>query len=687
MARIERCRTGILARCRTDPAKFDAGNFATEPRAILRSLLPKLVAAVSIALATSAHGRGVSPYLPLDLAPEMENEIERALIIAGKPVLKRPIAAGALLDVLPSICEADEALCRSVRRYLDRYMHKIGVAHASAEGAYDSGAIVPIANAHGMASDSAWRVSARAYWQPSDYVLLNVGGVAYEGEALPTDSLLSIGFEYAQLDIGYRDHWYSPFADSSMIVSTNARTLPSVTLSNYKPISQFGISYEIFLAEMGERDLIAFQDGYTSGKPRLAGMHVSFEPASGWSLGASRMLQFGGGARGGRSFSDFIDVLFKPRENDNRSEALGQDEEFGNQVAAWSSRFIFPGRTPFAAYLEYAGEDTSYAGDYRFGNAALSIGISFPQLWQRFDLMYETSEWQNGWYVHSIYQDGLAEEGRVLGHWGADHRLPADGVGAQSHLLRLGWRPPFGGLMQFQARTVANESYSAIDYERGYDVSVAYSRAFSGFTASAELMSGQDVFGASFTRLAGSIRLGDEWTLAGSSVSSYRPRSLQDAHLFIEGGAAISRLQIRLGDGSPKQTTSFEMSPHVAIGARRAVSTRSDLGVRLEIDRIEDEMFLAVRALDYRYRFRNPLAVNVFVGAARYDLATPAYGYYMGAGLQWRDLLPRVDVGVDFRYADKVARDKLLPQDPVSDPRPDVFYDMTGATLSLSYRF
>jgi hypothetical protein len=85
------------------------------------------------------------------------------------------------------------------------------------------------------------------------------------------------------------------------------------------------------------------------------------------------------------------------------------------------------------------------------------------------------------------------------------------------------------------------------------------------------------------------------------------------------------------------------------------------------------------------------LAVSVFLGASRLDLATPAYGYYYGAGVQWRNLFPGIDLGLDLRYGDKIARDKLLPSDgPSSGPdvkRPDQFYDLTGATLSISYRW
>jgi len=56
--------------------------------------------------------------------------------------------------------------------------------------------------------------------------------VAYggtDGRLNPAGSMVSLGDEYAQLDFGYRDHWLSPFTDSSMLQSTEAPTMPSVT--------------------------------------------------------------------------------------------------------------------------------------------------------------------------------------------------------------------------------------------------------------------------------------------------------------------------------------------------------------------------------------------------------------------------------------------------------------------------
>jgi hypothetical protein len=635
----------------------------------------------------ASWARGASPYLPLNLSPEMERQIERVLILADKPITSRPLAAATVLDALPAACRIDPALCTRVRRYLDGYMRKIGLAHASIEGVAHDGAITTLPNRHGESSDSEWVASAQGYWQPNDYVVVSLGAAGDADDVVATGSMLSAGFDFAQLDIGYRDHWFSPFTDSAMIISTEARTLPSVTLSNYRPFTSLGFSYEVFLAEMEHSDNIVFENGFTSGKPRLAGLRFSLEPVPGWSLGANRLMQYGGGERGGSSFGDFLRALFKPHEVDNPTDPNSADTQFGNQTAAWTSRFIFPGRTPFAAYLEYAGEDTSYEGNYRLGNSALSVGITFPRLWQRFDLTYEASEWQNAWYTHTIYLDGMTNDGHVLGHWGADRRVFEDDVGAQTHMLRIGWNPPFGGYLQLQARTVANESYGANDYERGYDGALSYSRGIYGFTVGAEVLAGRDVFGESFSRIAGFVRFGDGWDTGGAADAwaedVERPNG---AELFVDAGINFSELAIRL-DGSPAQTESLGAAAHFAIGARRAVSARSDLGVRAEFDDIDGDLLFSVRALDYRYRFNNPLAVSVFLGASRLDLATPAYGYYYGAGVQWRNLLPHTDVGIDLRYGDKIARDKLLPSDPPSEKRPDSFYDLTGATLSISYRW
>src|SRR6185295_10276435 len=72
-------------------------------------------------------------------------------------------------------------------------------------------------------------------------------------------------------------------------------------------------------------------------------------------------------------------------------------------------------------------------------------------------------------------------------------------------------------------------------------------------------------------------------------------------------------------------------------------------------------------------------------GAARLELATPAYGYWLGGALEY-DFSAHWAVSFDLRIGDKLARDNLLPSDPQGG-RPDNFYDLRGFSLYLSHRF
>jgi len=304
----------------------------------------------------AVQAEGVSAYIPLNLEPEMERQIERVLILADEPILKRPFAVALVELALPKACEADKALCTRVKKYLERYYRDYALTHGSLTGSITHGANDVVPNNHGLPMQSSWEVSAQGYVQPNDYVLASAGVIAYEGRTLPTGSMLSIGTNWAQLDIGYRDHWFSPMTDSSMQISTEAPTMPSVTLSNYEPLTRFGFQYEFFLAKMSTSNNILFGGADTTaistGNPKLFGAQLSIEPFSGWSLGVNRTLQYGGGG-----LPDSFHFLAK-----DFLQPAGASQALGNQEASYISRFIFPGKIPFAVYFEYAGEDTSDGG-------------------------------------------------------------------------------------------------------------------------------------------------------------------------------------------------------------------------------------------------------------------------------------------------------------------------------------
>src|SRR5882724_9244672 len=268
----------------------------------------------------AAWGAGVSAYLPLNLEPEMERQIERVLILADEPILKRPFAVALVEDALPQACMVDKPLCTKVKRYLQRYSRDYAVTHASATGALThdgKGDVVP--NEHGLPASSRWELSAQGYVQPNDYLLLSAGAVAYEGRTVPTGSMLSLGFDWAQLDIGYRDHWLSPATDSSTLLSTEAPTIPSVTLSNYEPLTRLGFQYEFFLAQMEQAgkpgqvgDNILYNGRGSVGNPHLFGAQFSIEPFPGWSVGVNRLLQYGGGSGLPSSPRFLVRDFFKP---------------------------------------------------------------------------------------------------------------------------------------------------------------------------------------------------------------------------------------------------------------------------------------------------------------------------------------------------------------------------------------
>lgn len=170
--------------------------------------------------------------------------------------------------------------------------------------------------------------------------------------------------------------------------------------------------------------------------------------------------------------------------------------------------------------------------------------------------------------------------------------------------------------------------------------------------------------------------------LAGVLLTAQRPAHAQ---VFVDFGVHSSEIESRYANLDTPVTVS-DSGMHFGIGARRAINDRSDISVRLELNSIDSKEFFAVRAFDYRRRFGQHFAVNAFLGAARLDLATPAWGYYFGLGFQWIELVGRWDLSVDAHVGQKVARDNLLPDDPQGGS-PDNFHDVSGVSLYLSRSF
>jgi len=463
-------------------------------------------------LASSLAGaRGVSPYLPMKLSPEIERQVERLMVMADMPILIKPFRASDVQRALDKACETPNAVCRQVNDYLYRFKHDAGITHASASVSYaDDDQVVNtnqrgkfLPNQRGVTTDSNYQVSAQAYWQPGDHVIVNIGAIAFKGDVIPT-AYLTFGNAAIQVDVGWREYWYSPFQDSSMLFSTNAQASPSVAISNSRPLTSWGFHYELFTMKLEETDGILFQGERSSGRPYLSGIHLDIQPLPGWSLGLNRTFQFGGGGRD-NSLSTILRSFFDPG-SDNSDTPEERDKEGGNQLGSISSRFNYPGRVPFSIYMEYAGEDTSKNSKFRLGNAALSLGLFFPLVTKNLDLTYEFSDWQNAWYVNGIYANGYTNEGSIIGHWGANERVFGDAVGAQAHTLKINWDVGARSLIHATYRTLDNENYSSVNYVRSHELQMRYSYRLPELITGVDLYFGRTTLDDDFVNVGAFVR-------------------------------------------------------------------------------------------------------------------------------------------------------------------------------------
>lgn len=633
---------------------------------------------------------GATLYLPLNLSPDLERRVERLLILANRPVMTRPIPIDAIVEAMSAGCAVDPVLCRQVQDGIAPWLGRAALGHASAGLALHSDASnFSQQNLRGIPLEASWQAAMAAYARLGSGIVINGGATAYAGEINPTGSFISVGGGRMQLDAGYRDHWWSPMHDSSMLLSTEAPTIASVTLSNSAPLTRVRLRYEVFGGVLSRSERILDPDrlGVSPGRPRLAGLHASLEPVPGWTIGGSRLIEFGGGKRS-VSARQLFNLLFTGTRSDN----TGKPTEVGNQQVSITSQLLIPGAMPMAVYMEYAAEDTFHSENFRFGNGALSAGLYLPRLRPNLQMRYEFSNWEDVWYVHHIYGDGMTNEGHGLGNWSADWRRRDDFVGGQSHMLALDWELEGNAAFSVRYRTLQNDSYTDGDYRRMHELSLSLSAPWRRFRLSTDLQGGRDVYGKGYGRVAATL------ILTGDARNSVRAResSAADAdrataatptiERFVDLGVTSGRLRYEQDVVFLPAQVSDEQGAHMGLGVRRAYGKRSDFGARIEIDQLRGHALISLRALDYRYRMGANWAASAFFGFSRYDARTPAHGYYAGLGVQRRNVLPGWDVGLDLRYVDRVVRKKIKPGETIIT-WPNEFWSMKGAALYLSRRF
>jgi hypothetical protein len=245
----------------------------------------------------NSFAKGPSPYLPLQIDPLIELELNRLATLVKLPILTKSYHASTINNYLTRIADSHPTLYKRISTYLKRYKKETALTHSSAEINYANTKNIPLANGRGQMADANYQVEFNGFLQANQYLIINGGGLYYEGgDYIPTNTFVSIGIDVFQVDIGYREHWMSAFQDSALLFSTQAKSPLNVTISNPTLITDFNIKYEMSLGILDEHDGIRFDRDKpsVSGEPALLTMHLSAQPFDWWTIGFNRTLMFGG---------------------------------------------------------------------------------------------------------------------------------------------------------------------------------------------------------------------------------------------------------------------------------------------------------------------------------------------------------------------------------------------------------
>jgi len=156
------------------------------------------------------------------------------------------------------------------------------------------------------------------------------------------------------------------------------------------------------------------------------------------------------------------------------------------------------------------------------------------------------------------------------------------------------------------------------------------------------------------------------------------------AEVYVDVG--LSGLRIEPDSATTGESGDSAIAAHLAVGARRPISERFDVGMGIEGDFSGDGSFAAARLVDLRWRSSERYAFGGFLGIARLDRDHPAYGYYGGLSATLREVRPGWDLSIAVRTGNEVARDNRSDEQS-PDGSPDRFYDVYALTVSLRRRF
>jgi hypothetical protein len=203
-------------------------------------------------------------------------------------------------------------------------------------------------------------VALRASWL-SDHLSVNLQAAVV---ADPDDdrqfradgSYLGVNIGNFMISAGLMERWWGPGWDGSLILSTNARPIPSLTLErNYT--DPFKSKLLSWLGPWRASIAVGEAEGHEVALPhvRFLAARINFKPRPWLEVGLTRTAQWCGEGRecGWQTFTD----LLAGRDNQLQDGVVSQEQP-GNQMAGYDLRIRSPWRAlPVAFYTQWIGED------------------------------------------------------------------------------------------------------------------------------------------------------------------------------------------------------------------------------------------------------------------------------------------------------------------------------------------
>ena len=172
-------------------------------------------------------------------------------------------------------------------------------------------------------------------------------------------------------------------------------------------------------------------------------------------------------------------------------------------------------------------------------------------------------------------------------------------------------------------------------------------------------------------------------------VAGYAAGDAQVAYSFSLGGTyGKVKTLLNGGDQAAAATSDWALEPYLNVGAHLRYSGQHEFGIVVGHSNVDSVSLWSFRPLDYKYMLFDSFLLKGFFGVARYDRETPAHGYYLGTGFEFRPVASNYGINLELAYGDKIARDRVLPSDPPQQgASPEIFYDAYLVNGFVSFYF